>query len=103
MGLGGWGGFACRGRDLNSQGRAQGVKEGMTRGNLAPVRWKYYKPAIKWVGVWGRCVLDGERRVKQGVCFLTAFLTRKDLCSAKGVGKGVTKVHSHPTLVHALI
>ena len=38
MGLGGWGGFACRGRYLNSQGRAQGVKEGTTRGILALVR-----------------------------------------------------------------
>ena len=40
LGLGGGGGFACRGKGLNSQGRAQGVKEGTTSGILAPVRWK---------------------------------------------------------------
>jgi hypothetical protein len=54
------------------------------------------------MGVWGRGVLDGECGVKQGVCFQTAFSTRKDLCSAEGVGRGVTKVHFPPTLVHAL-
>ena len=54
------------------------------------------------MGVWGRGVLDGERGVKQGVCFQTAFSTRKDLCSAKGVGEGVTKVLFSPTLVHVL-
>ena len=40
------------------------------------------------MGVWGRCVLDGERGVKQGVCFLTAFFNPQGLVFGEGVGRG---------------
>ena len=54
------------------------------------------------MGVWGRGVLDGERGVKQGVCFHTAFSTPQGLVFGEGGGLRDTKVHFPPTLVHVL-
>ena len=50
-------------------------------------------------------MLDGEHGGKPGRVSFNGFFSRKDLCSAKGWeagGKGVTKVHPHPTLGNVL-
>ncbi len=52
--------------------------------------------------MWGRGVLDGEHGGKKGSVIFNGFFLPQELVFGEGDGKGVTKVHSRPTLVHVL-
>jgi hypothetical protein len=50
------------------------------------------------MGVWGRGVLDEEHGGKSGCMYFNGFFFPQELVFGEGGGKGVTKVHFHPTL-----